>query len=70
MAVPFDAELYNIADRSRLRLKIKYPDQRTQISLPRPAHIKPLILDNLGSNQFEILKSCSNQICFRIRRSE
>lgn len=53
MAVPFEAELYNLSDPSRLRLKIKYPDQRTQIVLPQPAHIKPLCLD--GTNNGNIV---------------
>lgn len=45
MAVPFEAELNHLSDPSRLRLKIKYPDQKTQVLLPRPAHLKPLYAD-------------------------
>ncbi|KAF5275636.1 hypothetical protein FQA39_LY06748 [Lamprigera yunnana] len=46
MAVPLEAELYNLADPSRLRLIVKYPDQRTHVVLPRPAHLKSLNFDN------------------------
>lgn len=45
MAVPFEAELRHLSDPSRLRLKIKYPDQKTQIILPRPSHLKPLLFE-------------------------
>lgn len=50
MAVPFEAELNYLVDPNRLRLKVKYPDQKTQIILPRPSHLKPLLYDtnNLG----------------------
>ncbi|KAJ8975599.1 hypothetical protein NQ317_004440 [Molorchus minor] len=34
MSVPFEAELRHLLDPSRIRLKIKYPDQKTQIILP------------------------------------
>ncbi|CAH1117828.1 unnamed protein product [Phaedon cochleariae] len=46
MSVPFEAELRYLLDPSRIRLKIKYPDQRTQIVLPRPRHLKPLYYDS------------------------
>lgn len=49
LAVPFEAELLHLSDPSRIRLKVKYPDQKTQIILPRPAHIKPLFFD--GSSE-------------------
>lgn len=42
MAVPLEAELTNLADPTRLRLKVKYPDQRTQVIVPRVADLKPL----------------------------
>ncbi|VEN55059.1 unnamed protein product [Callosobruchus maculatus] len=45
MSVPFEAELRHLIDPARIRLKIKYPDQKTQIILPRPAHLKPLYYD-------------------------
>ncbi|CAH1100024.1 unnamed protein product [Psylliodes chrysocephalus] len=56
MSVPFEAELKHLIDPGRVRLKIKYPDQRMQIILPRPAHLKPLYYDaaekdnEVGSN--------------------
>ncbi|XP_060518566.1 integrator complex subunit 4 [Cylas formicarius] len=49
MSVPFEAELRYLIDPNRIRLKIKYPDQRTQIILPRPAHLKPLYYDTSNS---------------------
>ncbi|KAL3280766.1 hypothetical protein HHI36_003998 [Cryptolaemus montrouzieri] len=45
MSVPFEAELRHLLDPSRVRIKIKYPDQKTQVILPRPAHMKPLDFD-------------------------
>ncbi|XP_044751822.1 integrator complex subunit 4 [Coccinella septempunctata] len=45
MSVPFEAELHHLLDPSRIRIKVKYPDQRTQVILPRPAHMKPLETD-------------------------
>ncbi|XP_066258718.1 integrator complex subunit 4 [Euwallacea similis] len=45
MSVPFEAELNHLLDPERIRLKIKYPDQRTQIVLPRPQHLRPLYYD-------------------------
>lgn len=46
MSVPFEAELKHLSNPSRLRLKVKYPDQKTQVILPRPAHMKPLLFDS------------------------
>lgn len=46
MSVPFEAELKYLLDPSRIRLKIKYPDQRLQIVLPKPADLKPLYYDD------------------------
>lgn len=60
MAVPFEAELYNLSDPSRLRLKIKYPDQRTQVILPRPEHLKPLYLDGPSEGKVVYLPSVLN----------
>lgn len=57
LAVPFEAELYNLSEPSRLRLKVKYPDQKTQIILPRPAHLKPLSFDG-NKNGMQSNKSC------------
>lgn len=45
MLVPFEAELNNLVDPGRIRIKVKYPDQRTQVILPRPSHMKPLYID-------------------------
>lgn len=51
MSVPFEAELRHILDPSRIRIKVKYPDQKTQVILPRPAHLKPLDMDNDDSSK-------------------
>lgn len=51
MSVHFDAELRHLADPSRLRLKVKYPDQKTQVILPRPGHLKPLFEDSVGKGK-------------------
>ncbi|KAH0998728.1 hypothetical protein HUJ04_005437 [Dendroctonus ponderosae] len=48
MSVPFEAELTHLLDPSRIRLKIKYPDQRTQVVVPKPTHLKPLHYDTLN----------------------
>lgn len=45
MSVPFEAELRYLIDPNQIRLKVKYPDQKTQVILPRPAHLKPLYYD-------------------------
>lgn len=50
MAVPLEAELTNLVDPSRLRLKVKYPDQRTQVMVPRTADLKPLDVDADGKD--------------------
>lgn len=61
MSVPFEAELYHLLDPSRIRLKIKYPDQKTQIILPRPAHFKPLHYDmEKGKISFLAVIYCSH----------
>lgn len=49
MSVPFEGELRYLMDPSRIRLKIKYPDQRVQIILPRPADFKPLYYDETNN---------------------
>ncbi|CAH1956438.1 unnamed protein product [Acanthoscelides obtectus] len=51
MSVPFEAELRHLIDPARIRLKIKYPDQKTQIILPRPAHLKPLSYDDTDKGE-------------------
>lgn len=49
MAVPLEAELTNLLETGRLRLKIKYPDQRTQVVVPRVSDLKPLDFDAEGT---------------------
>lgn len=55
MSVPFEAELKYLIDPSRVRLKVKYPDQRTQVVLPRPQHLKPLYYDSSNEGNIRIL---------------
>ncbi|XP_067013887.2 integrator complex subunit 4 isoform X2 [Anabrus simplex] len=45
MGVPLDAEIYNLRDTGALRLKVKYPDQQTQLMVPRRADLRPLDRD-------------------------
>lgn len=45
MSVPFEAELRHLIDPSRIRLKVKYPDQKMQVLLPKVQHLKPLYYD-------------------------
>ncbi|KAL1514289.1 hypothetical protein ABEB36_003569 [Hypothenemus hampei] len=42
MSVLFEAELNYLIDPSRIRLKVKYPDQKIQVILPKPQHLKSL----------------------------
>lgn len=55
MSVPFEAELRYLIDPSRIRLKIKYPDQKTQVILPRPAHLKPLYFDATDKGKISVI---------------
>lgn len=65
MSVPLEAELNHLLDPSRIRIKVKYPDQKTQIILPRPSHLKPLYYDenNEGKTIADKLKGM-NYKCF------
>lgn len=61
MSVPFEAELKYLIDPSRVRLKVKYPDQRTQVVLPRPQHLKPLYYDLSNAGNISVLTfHCKN----------
>lgn len=60
MSVPFEAELLNLSDASRVRLKVKYPDQKTQVILPRPGHMKPLNLDKTDQTQRNDIRLLTN----------
>ncbi|XP_045472488.1 integrator complex subunit 4 [Harmonia axyridis] len=57
MSVPFEAELKHLLDPSRIRIKVKYPDQKTQVILPRPAHLKPLNPEGEDSNKPKMRES-------------
>lgn len=46
-AIPLEAEVMHIRDPSTLRVRVKYPDQVVQISVPRTNHLRKLdIIDN------------------------
>ncbi|KAF7284883.1 integrator complex subunit 4 [Rhynchophorus ferrugineus] len=51
MSVPFEAELRYLLDPSRIRLKIKYPDQKMHVILPKFQHLKPLYYDSNEESQ-------------------
>lgn len=63
MSVPFEAELRNLESTSRLRLKVKYPDQKAHIILPRPAHMKPLYMDGQREGIVYVHK-INNVMCY------
>ena len=50
VGILFDAEIYNLAEPARVRLKIKYPDQQIQIIVPRTSDLK--LMDNINGNYF------------------
>lgn len=45
VSVPFEAELLSLKDRSALRIKVKYPDQQIQMTVPRVADLRALDMD-------------------------
>lgn len=42
MGVPMDAEIYSLIDTNTLRLKVKYPDQQTQLIVPCKSDLRLL----------------------------
>ncbi|XP_044728880.1 integrator complex subunit 4 [Chrysoperla carnea] len=55
VSVPFEAELLNLNDRGTLRIKVKYPDQQIQMTVPRVADLRSLDLDLCEENNFRLL---------------
>ncbi|XP_054278169.1 integrator complex subunit 4-like [Macrosteles quadrilineatus] len=45
MGIPLDAELYSLHNTNTLRLKVKYPDQQTQLIVPRKSDLRLLNLE-------------------------
>lgn len=43
-----DAEIYGLRDTNTLRLKVKYPDQQTQLIVPCKSDLRLLNLSNTG----------------------
>ena len=51
VGVPLDAELYNVRNPATLRVKVKYPDQQTQLIVPKRSDFRPMLLfDSDGNN--------------------
>lgn len=51
VGVPLDAELYNVRNTATLRVKVKYPDQQTQLIVPKRSDFRPMLLsDSEGNN--------------------
>lgn len=46
MGIPMDAEIYSLRDINTLRLKVKYPDQQTQLIVPCKSDLRLLNLTN------------------------
>ncbi|GLH06977.1 Integrator complex subunit 4 [Gryllus bimaculatus] len=51
MGVPLDAELQHLRDPSSLRIKVKYPDQQTQLLVPKRPDLRPLENDVLPTER-------------------
>lgn len=51
VGVPLDAELCNVRNTATLRVKVKYPDQQTQLIVPKRSDFRPMLLsDSEGNN--------------------
>jgi integrator complex subunit 4 len=51
IGVPLDAELCNVRNTATLRVKVKYPDQQTQLIVPKCSDFRPMLLpDSEGNN--------------------
>jgi integrator complex subunit 4 len=51
VGVPLDAELCNVRNTATLRVKVKYPDQQTQLIVPKRSDLRPMLLsDSEGNN--------------------
>lgn len=48
MGIPLDAELCSLRNTNTLRLKVKYPDQQTQLIVPRKADLRLLNPESTG----------------------
>lgn len=59
-AVPLEAEVMHIRDPSTLRVRVKYPDQLVQISVPRSGHLRKL--DMVEKGNFILLCTISSYV--------
>ena len=50
MGVPLDAELCNLRNAATLRVKVKYPDQQTQLVVPKRSDFRPMLLSDSDGN--------------------
>ncbi|XP_069683725.1 integrator complex subunit 4 [Periplaneta americana] len=51
VGVPLDAEVCNVRNTATLRVKVKYPDQQTQLIVPKRSDFRPMLLsDSEGNN--------------------
>lgn len=55
MGIPMDAEIHSLRDTNTLRLKVKYPDQQTQLIVPCKSDLRLLNLSN--TSKFTFLSS-------------
>ncbi|KAJ9583048.1 hypothetical protein L9F63_022613 [Diploptera punctata] len=46
VGVPLDAELCNVRNAATLRVKVKYPDQQTQLIVPKRSDFRPITISN------------------------
>lgn len=64
LGINLDAEIHGLTHPDHLRIRIKYPDQNVQLSLPPRSHLKRVNLDeNLSSTGGQL------QECHRLRTS-
>ena len=40
LGVPMEAEIHGLVNCEYLRVRVRYPDQQTQLSIPQPSHLK------------------------------
>jgi integrator complex subunit 4 len=50
IGVPLDAELCNVRNTATLCVKVKYPDQQTQLIVPKCSDFRPMLLSDPEGN--------------------
>ena len=69
LGIPLDAEIRGLIRSDYLRVRIKYPDQQTQLSVPKESHLKicnafqteNATLDNYDG-PFSVVKPCLRKL--------